>query len=122
MTDRHGHPNKAGPPVKFVEINRPRTDLRATRHCERRTRHLCPGGCGRAVPNDLYVCGPCWRKLPGKLQRAISATVGDPVLSPARTRAFTAAVAFYTHCRRGPTERSRRDRGRERRCRMVIHR
>lgn len=68
----------------------------APQQLRRTTDHQCPGRCGRAVPNHLYVCGACWRKLPGQLQRAIRASVADPVLSPARTRAFTAAAAFYT--------------------------
>jgi hypothetical protein len=66
----------------------------------RATHHQCPGRCGRTVPNHLYACGACWRKLPGALQRAIRASAADPVLSPARTRAFTAAAAFYTNAHR----------------------
>ncbi len=58
--------------MKFVEMNQPRTDLRTMRRCDGRTQHLCPGGCGRAV------------------------------LSRARTRAFTTAVAFYTALSAGP--------------------
>jgi hypothetical protein len=69
---------------------------RAARHAGSRTHHLCPGRCGRTVPNDLYACGGCWRKLPGQLRRAIRASARDPVLSPARSRAFTDAAAFYT--------------------------
>jgi hypothetical protein len=71
------------------------TGTDASRQSEQRTEHRCPGRCGRVVPNHLYVCGPCWRKLPGELQRAVRATICDPVLSPARTRTFAAAAAFY---------------------------
>jgi hypothetical protein len=58
-------------------MSQPRSDSRKF-HCT----HQCPGR--------------CWRKLPAQLQQAIRTTVGQPVLSPARTRAFTAAAAFYT--------------------------
>jgi hypothetical protein len=58
--------------------------------------HLCPGGCSRGVPNDLYACGSCRRRLPSELQQAISAAVHEPVLSPSRTRVFTAAGRFFT--------------------------
>jgi len=60
-----------------------------------RHHHQCPGGCGRSVPNQLCACGPCWRALPREIQRVIHATVHDPLLSPKRTAAFTAASAFY---------------------------
>ena len=72
-------------------MSQPRSDSRQL-HCT----HQCPGRCGRSVANHLYACGRCWRKLPAQLQQAIRTTVGQPVLSPARTRAFTAAAAFYT--------------------------
>jgi hypothetical protein len=72
-------------------MNRPRTDS-GKFHCT----HQCPGRCGRSVANHLYACGRCWRKLPAQLQQAIRTTVGQPVLSPARTGAFTTAAAFYT--------------------------
>jgi hypothetical protein len=58
--------------------------------------HQCPGRCGRTVPIDRYACRFCWRRLPGELQHAIRFTASDPVLSPARTYAFTAAAKFYT--------------------------
>lgn len=58
--------------------------------------HQCPGRRGRTVPSHLYACRSCWRKLPGALQRAIRSTGAEPALSPARTRAFTAAAGFYT--------------------------
>jgi hypothetical protein len=77
-------------------MSQPRTDLRPTSQHRHGTHHWCPGRCGRTVPNHLYACGSCWRKLPGALQRAIRASAADPVLSPARTRAFTAAGAFYS--------------------------
>jgi hypothetical protein len=76
-------------------MSQPRTDTPPAQH-HRRDAHQCPGRCGRTVPNHLYACRSCWRKLPGELQRAIRATAADPALSPARTRAFTAAAAFYT--------------------------
>jgi hypothetical protein len=110
MTDSHGPPDEAGSPAALVEMNQPRTDLHAARRCDLK-QHFCPGRCARAVPNDRYACGPCWRKLPGHLQRAIGRTVGDPVLSPARTCAFTAAVTFYTALLSGSTARPRRDGG-----------
>ena len=72
-------------------MSQPRSDSRKL-HCT----HQCPGRCGRSVANHLCACGRCWRKLPAQLQQAIRTTVGQPVLSPARTRAFTAAAAFYT--------------------------
>jgi hypothetical protein len=70
--------------------SRPLFSAVATRH-----HHQCPGGCGRSVPNRLYACGPCWRALPREIQRAIHATVHDPLLSPKRTATFTAASAYY---------------------------
>jgi hypothetical protein len=96
VTDRQGYPDVAGPPVTCLEMSDLLTGTDASRQSEQRTEHRCPGRCGRVVPNHLYVCGPCWRKLPGELQRAVRATICDPVLSPARTRTFAAAAAFYT--------------------------
>lgn len=61
--------------------------------------HRCPGGCGRCIPNHLCACRPCWRRLPRDLQRAICATVREPLLSAKRTAAFTAATTFYATCR-----------------------
>jgi hypothetical protein len=79
-------------------MSQPRTQ--AQQQQRRANCHQCPGRCGRTVPNHLYACGSCWRRLPGQLQRAIRASATDPVLSPARTRAFTAACAFYTTAHR----------------------
>lgn len=70
-----------------------------------RTHHQCPGRCGRSVSNHLYACERCWRSLPAQLQQAIRANVEQPVLSPARTRAFSAAAEFYT-CRARAGERA----------------
>ena len=69
---------------------------------DQRTHHRCPGRCGRAVPNHLYACGPCWRKLPGQLQREIRATVGDPVLSPPAPAHSPLPRRFTPHCLAGP--------------------
>ena len=63
-----------------------------------RNHRYCPGRCGRLLADHYYVCGPCWRALPGDVKRAITAAAGQPLLSPARTRAFTAAADFYA-CR-----------------------
>ncbi|AEV73614.1 hypothetical protein MycrhN_3076 [Mycolicibacterium rhodesiae NBB3] len=79
---------------------RPAPRGRADRAC-----HQCPGRCGRSVPNHLYACERCWRRLPAQLQQAIRASVAWPVLSPARTRAFTAAAEFY-NCGPGVGERA----------------
>ena len=75
-------------------MSQPRSDSRKF-HCT----HQCPGRCGRSVANHLYACGRCWRKLPAQLQQAIRTTVGQPVLSPARTRAFTAAARYRERLR-----------------------
>ena len=76
-------------------MSHPRTARPPAPRFRHGTTHQCPGRCGRTMPSHLYACRSCWRKLPGSLQRAIRSTAADPALSPGRTRAFTAAAAFY---------------------------
>lgn len=77
-------------------MSEPRSGVPAPRGRADRASHPCPGECGHSIPNDFYACECCWRSLPGQLQQAIRANIGQPVLSPARTRAFTAAAEFFT--------------------------
>lgn len=38
------------------------------------TEHRCPGGCRRAVPDQLYACRACWYRLPAAHRQAITST------------------------------------------------
>lgn len=38
----------------------------------------CPGQCGREIVHHLFVCGPCWRRLPSNLRRAVGSNRRDP--------------------------------------------
>lgn len=55
--------------------------------------HLCPGRCGRIVPDHLYACVRCWRRLPHGLKRAIWDTHGE--LSADRVLALQKASDWY---------------------------
>lgn len=34
--------------------------------------HHCPGGCGNAVPKNLFACRQCWYLLPFELRKEIT--------------------------------------------------
>lgn len=56
-------------------------------------RHPCPGDCGVQVPQHLYACRPCWRRLPYPMRRAITDTYQrDPI---AHRRAMAEAAGWY---------------------------
>ena len=35
------------------------------------TDNHCPTGCGRRVADGMLMCKPCWRRVPGSLQRDV---------------------------------------------------
>lgn len=44
--------------------------------------HLCPGGCGRTIPELLFACSVDWRRLPTMHQHNINATWANYRISP----------------------------------------
>jgi hypothetical protein len=38
--------------------------------------HLCPGRCGKQVPNRHLACPPCWARLPRALQEDVTRAYG----------------------------------------------
>ena len=59
--------------------------------------HQCPrNGCGRTVGDQFLFCGPDWRRIPPKLQRAVYAAyrrgagLGSPELAEAQDAAIRA--------------------------------
>lgn len=55
--------------------------------------HRCPGCGAPEVPNRLYACNLCWRRLPRELQHGVLGTVRAPW--PERAAALQAAADFY---------------------------
>jgi hypothetical protein len=67
---------------------------------ERTTTHLCPGGCGRAVSNELLACSFHWKQVPQSLQHQVYRTYRqrqarptDPTAIEAHQQAMDEAIA-----------------------------
>lgn len=59
---------------------------------QRRT-HICPGRCGRYVPNHHFACPRCWRKLPYLLRTRINNSYQRD--AKAHARAMQDAIEWY---------------------------
>lgn len=47
------------------------------------TTHICPGGCGRTIPELIFACSFDWRRLPLMVRHDINQTWANFLVSPA---------------------------------------
>ena len=64
-----------------------------------RAKHRCPGCRAVDVPNNLLACQPCWRDLPGPIQREVLATFQYPILHPRRASILEQALGHWKSLR-----------------------